>query len=435
LNPTGPDPEKTDRVMLVRKRISRIYFLRKFFDYPISIRPRTFLNLGWWRTLSAGMGYLKARFFKREEKTLEDFMVNRFGWPLYRMFFEHYTQKVWGQHPSELSPDWGAQRIKGLSLGKVLLNALQQPFSRSPQKDIGQKGKETSLIEQFLYPKYGPGQLWEGVAEQIREAGGSVLLDTRVVELDIVENRINRVVAEGPDGRVTIPCDQVLSSMPICDLVGACKGKEISSEALHTARTLPYRDFLSVGLEIRRLTLKNQTGIKTVNDIIPDCWIYIQERDVKIGRLQIFNNWSPYLVREWRKNIWLGLEYFCNEKDELHRMPSDRFIEFAIEELVHLGMIHGAEDVLDSVRVFIPKAYPAYHGSYRRFPIVRKWLDEIENLWCIGRNGQHRYNNMDHSMLSAMEAVRQIISGQRDTARVWAVNSEKEYHESGARRE
>jgi len=432
LSPNGPDPQKTDRVMLVRNRLSRIYFLRKFFDYPISIRPQTFFNLGWWRTLQAGIGYLEACIFKQSENNLEDFLINRFGRPLYRMFFEDYTQKVWGKHPTELAADWGAQRIKGLSLGHALKVALLKPFSKNRGEDIRQKKKETSLIEEFFYPKYGPGQLWEIVANEIREAGGTILLQTRATHLQIESNRVVHVEAEGPNGSISIKCDHILSSMPICDLVKACHGKKKSSEISQIASELPYRDFLTVGIEVKRLAINNHTGLKTLNNLIPDCWIYIQERDVKIGRLQIFNNWSPYLVKNWKNNVWLGLEYFCSEQDEIYRMPSQQFINFAINELVQIGMIQTHEDVLDAVRVFIPKAYPAYYGSYKQFPVIRRWLDQIQNLWCIGRNGQHRYNNQDHSMLCAMEAVQQIVSESREIDRVWAVNTEEEYHEAKA---
>lgn len=426
----GPDPEQTDRVMLVRERLSRIYFLRKFFDYPISIRPQTFLNMGLRRTVQAGAGYLCAHLRKRPERNLEDFMVNRFGWPLYRMFFEDYTRKVWGKHPSELSADWGAQRIKGVSLGKAIWSALQKPFRKAQKTDIRQKDRETSLIEQFLYPKYGPGQLWEAVAEEVKQAGGVLLKGTRATRLEFEGGRVVRVVAEGPQGPVTLDCDQVLSSMPLCDLVAACAGIDKPGEVAQVARDLPYRDFLTVGLEVRRLQLVNHTGIATVNNIIPDAWIYIQERDVKIGRLQVFNNWSPYLVREWRQNVWLGLEYFCNEQDDLYQMPAERLIEFAIGELVQLGIIRGKDDVVEAVRVAAPKAYPAYYGSYAQFGVLRAWLDRIPNLWCIGRNGQHRYNNMDHSMLSAMASARQIARGLDSKDPVWAVNAEDEYHET-----
>ena len=205
-------------------------------------------------------------------------------------------------------------------------------------------------------------------------------------------------------------------------------GDAVPSDVHDIAAALPYRDFMTVGLLVNRLKLRNETKIKTVGNIVPDCWIYVQEREVKLGRLQIFNNWSPYMVKDFENTVWIGLEYFCNEGDELWNMEDADFIRFATDELVKIGIVD-AEDVLDSVRIKIKKAYPAYFGSYAQFDTVREWLDGMENLWCIGRNGQHRYNNMDHSMLTAMEAVRAALSGSGSKDAVWNVNTEKEYHE------
>jgi len=426
---SGPDPEKVDRVMLIRDRISRIFYLRKFFDYPISLKPQTFINMGFRRTASAGFGYIASRFNKRTEDSLEDFMINRFGVPLYKMFFEDYTEKVWGVHPSKIAADWGAQRIKGLSLTKAVAEAIKKVF-RSGNKDIKQKSTETSLIEQFIYPKLGPGQLWETVASDIIDLGGEVRLNNKVVNVNIKDGQVVSVTVEQNDGeRKEIFGDYFLSSMPIKDLVESITGKDIPDDLKNAAINLPYRDFITVGLLVKKLKIKNKTKIKTVGDIVPDTWIYIQERDVKIGRLQIFNNWSPYLVKDIENTVWLGLEYFCNEGDEMWNMSDQDFIAFAKNELVSIGIID-EEDVLDSVRVRVKKAYPAYFGTYSQFPNIRKWLDEIPNLYCIGRNGQHRYNNMDHSMLTAMEAVRVIVDGTYDKSAVWAVNSEEEYHET-----
>jgi protoporphyrinogen oxidase len=216
--------------------------------------------------------------------------------------------------------------------------------------------------------------------------------------------------------------------MPIKDLVAAISGIEIPEEVKQIASELPYRDFITVGLLLDRMKIKNETKIKTYAGRVPDTWIYIQERDVKVGRLQVFNNWSPYLVEDYENKMFIGLEYFCNEGDELWRMDDDSFIKMAIDELVKIDIIE-PDAVLDATRVKIKKAYPAYFGSYYSLDKVRKFLDTIENLYCLGRNGQHRYNNMDHSMMTAMVAVDNITTGNSDKSAIWSVNTENEYHE------
>ena len=421
----GPDPEKTDCVMLNRERVSRIFFLRKFFDYPISVKWATFAGMGLTNTFRAGWGYMKAVFHKLPETSLENFYINRFGRPLYEMFFEDYTTKVWGVHPSKIGADWGAQRVKGLSIFALLKDVLARPFR---QTDKGQKNVETSLIEQFVYPKYGPGQLWTLAAERVQALGGEVLMEQEVVGIQLKNNQVTAVEVQTPDGKRTIECDYCFSSMPIHDLIAALKGIEIPSAVAKTAEDLPYRDFITVGVLAKKLRITNGTNIRTWQSRIPDTWIYVQERDVKVGRLQIFNNWSPYMVKDYLNTMFVGMEYFCNEGDELWNMPKDEFIQMAIDELVKIDVVE-AEDVLDSTQVKIRKAYPAYFGSYKNLGIVREFLDTIPNLWCIGRNGQHRYNNMDHSMLTAMEAVDNIVAGKTDKQNVWNVNTETEYHE------
>ncbi len=427
----GPNPESEDRVMLIRERVSRIFYLRKFFDYPISLKLQTFTNMGLFRTIAAGFGYISSRFHKREEKSLEDFFINRFGVTLYRMFFEDYTEKLWGVHPSKIAADWGAQRIKGLSLKKAVLAALSKIFgSRGSKNGIKQKNVETSLIEQFIYPKFGPGQLWETAASDIQSMGGEVRLNNRVVEVKVQNGKVISVIVEKNDGqKEEVFGDYFISSMPIKDLVTSIKGAEISSEIYEAADKLPYRDFITVGLLVNKLKIKNKTKIKTVGDIVPDTWIYIQERDVKIGRLQIFNNWSPYLLKNFKDTVWIGLEYFCNEGDNMWNMSDNDFIEFAKKELAKIDIID-EKDVLDQVRIRVKKAYPAYFGTYSKFTQIKEWLDAIPNLYCVGRNGQHRYNNMDHSMLTAMEAVNCITKNINSKDSIWAVNSEEEYHET-----
>jgi protoporphyrinogen oxidase len=418
-----------DRVMLLRKRVSRIFYLRKFFDYPISIKWSTFANMGLRRTMVAGFGYMLAKISRRKENNLEDFMINRFGAPLYHMFFEDYTEKVWGVHPRDLSPDWGAQRIKGLSLFGVLLQAFKNIGHKTGSLD--QKDIETSLIEQFLYPKLGPGQFWETVADEVTKSGGEIRMNSKVKEILFSEGKPSGVRYESLKGTVeTVHGEVVFSSMPVKDLVGSCQDIQVPEKVAEIAKELPYRDFITIGVLAKNLKLKDK---KNQAGLIPDCWIYIQERDVKIGRLQLFNNWSPYLVKDPTDTVWMGLEYFCNEGDELWTLPKEKFIEFAIDELVKLGIVD-RRDVLDATQVKVKKAYPGYYGSYEHFQEVQQWLDSIPNLYCIGRNGQHRYNNMDHSMLTAQEAVRVCLAGGGDKSSIWAVNSEESYHEEKDRK-
>ena len=422
LAPGGPDPEKEDRVMLLRRRVSRIFFLKKFFDYPISMKAETFKNMGFSRTMKAGFGYIGSAIVKKKEDSLENFYINRFGRPLYEMFFEDYTTKLWGRHPSEISADWGAQRVKGLSLTKAVIGMLTKPFRK---KDAA---VETSLIEQYSYPKKGPGQLYEVMAEEIEKLGGTILKNTKVTGIRLEEGRVKSVTAVGPDGEEQrFEADEFFSTMPVKDLVAGMDGP-VPADVRRVAEGLPYRDFITVGLLVDRLKIKNETKLKTVGNIVPDCWIYVQEREVKLGRLQIFNNWSPYMVKDPEHSVWMGLEYFCSEGDELWTMPDEDFIRFAKGELASIGVIDEA-DVKDSVCFHVKKAYPAYFDTYSEFDTVRDFLSGIGNLWCIGRNGQHKYNNMDHSMLTAIEAVRTVADGRRDKKLVWEVNTEKEYHE------
>lgn len=426
LHDGGPDPEREDRVILLRHRVSRIFFLRKFFNYPISLSKGTFVNMGLGRTLKAGFGYLGAVLHKRPENSLEDFYINRFGKPLYQMFFEDYTEKVWGIHPSKLGADWGSQRVKGLSVTAVLKDMLTKAFKR---KDSTGDKVETSLIEEFIYPKYGPGQLWELVAEEVRQKGGEVRMRAEVVKIHVHDGKVTGVDYRQPDGTLEhVHCDYLLSTMPIKDLTAALTGMDVPADVQRIARELPYRDFITVGLCVKKLKIQNRTKIKTWQGRVPDTWIYVQERDVKVGRLQIFNNWSPYLVNDYENTMWIGLEYFCTEGDELWQMEREAFIQMAIDEMVKIDIL-AREDVVDACQVKIKKAYPAYFGTYYELDTVKKFLDGIENLYCLGRNGQHRYNNMDHSMLSAMECVRNLKAGITTKDNIWAVNTEKEYHE------
>ncbi len=422
---TSTDPEKADEVMLRRRRVSRIYYLRKFFDYPVTLSMKTLRAMGLTRTVKAGLGYMATKLNRRPDDTLEDFYINRFGKPLYSMFFEDYTEKVWGVHPSRLGADWGSQRVKGLSVMAVVRDMVM--------KKLGLKGKgkvETSLIEEFIYPKYGPGQLWETTAARAVENGARVEMNTAVEAVNVGPDRnIHSITVRRPDGTVEdVRCDAFISSLPIKDLVKAIRGIDVPDDVRRIAQDLPYRDFITVGLLVPRLRIKNTTRLATVAQRIPDTWIYVQEREVKLGRIQVFNNWSPYMVADFENTMWIGLEYFCNEGDEMWTMPDEEFIDFAKKELESIGIIDAAE-VIDAVRIKVRKAYPAYFGTYYELDKVRDFLDSIPNLYCVGRNGQHRYNNMDHSMITAMEAANAILSGKEDKNAIWNVNTDEGYHE------
>jgi len=438
----GPDPEKTDYVMLCRSRLSRILFLRKLFNYPVSLNGDTIRNLGLWRMFKIGLSYLKVQLLPaREEKSLEDFMINRFGVELYRTFFRDYTEKVWGVPCSKISPDWGGQRIKGLSITKTVVHAVKQIFAGKKKEsstangsDIRQKDTETSLIGQFLYPKYGPGQLWETVAEKILELGGEIRMNAKVVGVNRDEcgKRVMSVFVD--NGRFTenVSCDYFLSTMPVKELVSAMDNVKnpVPAEVKRVADGLVYRDFITVGLLLDKLLIKNPAKPGTPESklkFVADNWIYVQESDVKLGRIQIFNNWSPYLVADPEK-VWIGLEYFATEGDEMWRMPDDEFIKFAIAELDKIDVAR-PDAVRDSVVFHIKKAYPAYFGTYGEFNKIREYVDPIENMFLMGRNGMHKYNNMDHSMLAAMEVVKCIREKSTDKTALWNVNSEEEYHE------
>lgn len=422
----GPDPAETDRVMLIRDRVSRIYYLQHFFDYPISLKWSTFQNMGLAKTIQAGFSYLHSVFHKLPEDSLENFYINRFGRVLYSMFFEGYTEKLWGRHPRDISADWGAQRVKGLSVAAVIRNVFGKLLP-------GRKKVETSLIEQFVYPKYGPGQLWETVAAEVERLGGRILKGCRVTGITLQDGSAHSVtyIRQGDDASPEahfLTADVCISSMPVRDLIAGLQGMAIPHGVQQAAAALPYRDFVTVGMLVKRLRLKNTTKYKTLGGLVPDCWIYVQEPDVKLGRIQIFNNWSPYMVEDPENTVWMGLEYFCEEGDAFWNMEEDACIAFAEGELVKMGILEPGA-VLDAHRERVPKAYPAYFDGYAHMDAVIAFLDTIPNLYCVGRNGQHRYNNMDHSMVTAFEAASAIRQGKTDKSALWKVNTEEEYHE------
>jgi protoporphyrinogen oxidase len=410
----GPNPEKTDLVMLIRQRLSRIFFLRKLFDYPVTLNYKTITNLGLWRIIKIVRAYLWIKIFPvRNIKTLEDFFISRFGRELYSTFFKDYTEKVWGVPCSEIAADWGVQRIKELSVLRAVFQALKSIFVRDGS--IEQKGTDTSLINQFLYPKLGPGQMWETVAHIVEEKGGVIVRNAEVNQINISGNSVTELsyINNITGIKTIVKGDYFFSSMPVKDLI-ASMGDKVPDNVKQVSQGLQYRDFITVGLLLTKL-----------NNPYPDTWIYIQEKDVKLGRIQIFNNWSPYLVSDPGK-VWIGLEYFCNEGDELWNKGDDEFINFAIKELHSINIIEKTA-VLDSTIIRMPKTYPAYFGTYSRFSEIREFIDPIENLFLTGRNGMHKYNNQDHSMLTSITAVNNIINGVSSKENIWNINTEEKY--------
>ena len=420
----GPDPETQDRVMLTRNRVSRIYYHHHFFDYPISLKMQTLKTMGFATTMAVGFSYLKTVFHKQPEDNLENFYINSFGKKLYGMFFEAYTEKLWGRHPREIDASWGRQRTKELSILGILKDMFSKVFMSKEQRA---KQVQTSLIEEFRYPKLGPGQLWELVAGEVEKRGGKVLLNCRVTGVNTQDGKVTSVTYTDGQTQRTEEADIFFSSMPVKDLVAGMN--DVPPDVSRVAAGLPYRDFVTVGLLVDKLNLKNETKLKTLGNIVPDCWIYVQDAGVKLGRIQVFNNWSPYMVKDAEHTVWIGLEYFCDEGDAFWNMSEKDCVNKAVAELISMGVLESPEHVLDSHREKVLKAYPAYFDTYDELPLVRNYLDSFQNLYCVGRNGQHRYNNMDHSMATAFEAVYDVTHGVTDRTNVWNVNTEQAYHE------
>ena len=419
----GRDPEKEDKLMLERPRVSHMLFLGKFFSYPVSLSKETLLNLGPVRVIRISITYVWARIFPvRKEKSLEDFFVNRFGRELYNTFFKNYTEKLWGIPASKISPDWGAQRVKGVSLSKAVIHAIRG-FFKKKGGDVSQKDVETSLIGRFIYPKYGPGQMWEEVARKVKEKGGQVLLNEKVSKIEYRDGKIASVTAtnQKTGEEKKHEGDHFVSTMPVRSLIRGM-GNEVPEKVKAAAAGLVYRDFVTAGLLLKKLCVG-----KDRKEMLPDTWIYVHEPEVKAGRIQIFNNWCPHLVRD-PNTAWIGLEYFCDKGDELWNKSDEEFLRFATEEMVKIKMIN-REDVVDSTIIRMEKTYPCYFGTYDDFGAIREFTNGIENLFLIGRNGMHRYNNQDHSMLTAMAAVENIATGKASKENIWEVNAEEEYHE------
>ncbi len=401
----GPD-------MLVRPRLSRIFYDGKMFDYPI--RPlNALLGLGPIEAVRVGLSFLRAQLFPvREERSFEHWVSNRFGQRLFEIFFKTYTEKVWGMDCSEIRADWAAQRIKDLDLAKTLRHALIGRFANGG-------AVATSLIEEFHYPRRGPGMLWERCRDILSEKGIETRLESEVVAIHREGQRVRSVELrppttgdDGPGSSFIAEAEHFVSSLALRDLLERMQPAP-PDEVLDAARSLKYRDFLTVALAV------------DAPDLFPDNWIYIHAPDVRVGRIQNFGNWSPEMLPNAETSS-LGLEYFVQEGDELWSMEDAKLIDLAAGECEHLGFIR-REQVVDGAVVRMPKAYPVYDAVYREaLDTVRAWLDGFENLTCIGRNGQHRYNNQDHSMVTALRAVRNLRGAALD---IWDVNVEDDYHE------
>lgn len=408
------DGSAVEQALLKKNRFTRIFFQGKFFDYPVKLNTTTFENLGLGETLKVGGSYLKSLLFARKENSLEDFFINRFGKKLYSMFFEGYTEKVWGRHPRDISTEWGSQRVKGLSGAVVLKNMLCKALGIKPKKI------ETSLAESFYYPKLGSGQMWEVTAQEAKVNGAEILMRARAIKIHRKpDNKICSVTYERDGKSYELPCDILLSSMPLKDLIAGMEN--VPANISKIAAGLPYRDYITVGVLVERL-----------NVTVPDHWVYVQGGDVKMGRFIVYNNWSPFMLKN-ANTVWLALEYFCQEGDDMWTTSDRDFAAFAIEEMIKKNLISSPEAVMDFHVERVKKAYPAYFDTYARIDELKTYLDASENLFCIGRNGQHRYNNIDHSMCTAFEAVKNILAGTIDKSNVWGVNTEKISPQTSAR--
>ncbi|HXH08122.1 MAG TPA: NAD(P)/FAD-dependent oxidoreductase [Vicinamibacterales bacterium] len=392
----GPD-------MLTRPRLSRIYYRGRFFDYPL--KPLNVLRgLGPLESLRVILSYLRVRIRPiRPEVSVEDWVSNRFGRRLFRLFFKTYTEKVWGIPCNQIGAQWAAQRIKGLSLVTAVTNML---FRRRGGRAI------KTLIDEFEYPRLGPGMMWEAFRADIEKRGASVLLSTRVVRLHHDGSRVTTVEVERDGRAAALPADLVLSTMPLRELVESLS-PAAPPEVRAAAAALKYRDFLTVAL------------ILDVADLFPDNWIYVHDPRARLGRIQNFKNWSPDMVPDPRRTC-LGLEYFCFEGDDLWTMADEELVALGARELDMIGLLRGAR-VLDGTVVRMPKAYPVYDEGYEQaLAVVRRYLERFANLQVAGRNGMHKYNNQDHSMVTAILAVQNFFGARHD---VWAVNADDEYHE------
>ena len=390
---------------LRRPRLSRIFFDGTFFDYPL--KPFGALrSLGLRRSLAILLSYLWVKMRPvRPEVSFEDWVTNRFGRRLYKMFFETYTEKVWGIPCRSISARWAAQRIQGLSFRTAILNMVTPALA-------GRRTPVKTLIEEFEYPRLGPGMMWDAFAARIEQLGGRVLLNARVMALDHDGRTVDAVEIECNGKRVSQPAASIISTMPLRHLVSGL-GPSTPPHVQQAGGGLRYRDFITVAVIVDR------------PDVFPDTWIYIHDPAVRVGRIQNFKNWSPDMVPDASQTC-LGLEYFCTAGDELSSMADDDLVTLARHELAIIGLVQ-PESIVDATVVRVPKAYPVYDATYEAaVAAVRKHVSGFVNLQTIGRNGTHTYNNQDHSMVMGMLAVRNLFGEKND---LWAIDSQDEYLE------
>ena len=397
--------------MLERPRSSRIYYNKKFFAYPLAAFE-ALRKLGIIESTLCVLSYLKAKMFPVKNPTnFEDWVVNQFGRRLFNIFFKTYTEKVWGIPCKEISADWAAQRIKGLSLSSAIWNALFKPSNKGSKDKVIK-----TLIDSFRYPKYGPGMMWETCTAKCKEMGVEVVMNCGVKHITKAAN--NKWTVETTDGRTLEGFDHVLSSAPMRELIAAVSPR-FPEKAFDSSQHLGYRDFLTVVL------------ICKDEDAFSDNWIYIHDPSVKVGRIQNFKSWSPYMVPDPGMACY-GLEYFCFEGDGLWNSSDAELINLAKKEIEQIGLTHDSA-VVDGYVVRQPKAYPVYDHSYKsNVEAVREALKDYPGLYLVGRNGMHKYNNQDHSMMTAMLAAKNIIAGE-EVYDLWDVNEDAEYHEGGDR--
>jgi protoporphyrinogen oxidase len=400
----------SDKGMRIDIRHSHILYKGQMYEYPIRLSTNMLRQFGILEGMAVVISYLKTLITKRKEISLEDFYINRFGKKLYKMFFEQYTYKLWGMSAKDMTPDWGAQRIQGISLMSVVRN-----FGGNNRRNI-----EKSFIESYRYPAYGSGQFWDCMADEIRRLGGSIVLNTEVVSLEYHEAKIRKMNCRNNEKNIDVECDKVISSMPLNELMLALNF--VPENIKKVARGLRYRDMIIVALEIPENDLGN-----CMEQYKSDSWIYVQDKKVCFGRIQLLNNWSPYVVVD-NRNYVLEMECFCTEGDTLWLMADNLVIQKVIEDLIECGFLKEHKNIQSGFVRRIQKAYPIYTEGYSNVGEIQKFVNDIDNLYCIGRNGQHHYNNMDHSMMTGLEAAQSILYN-RDKKKVWDVNIDKEYQE------
>lgn len=412
----GPDPEFEDPVMLGRKRYSEVYFNKKMFEYPVRINGATLRNLGMGNAGKAAISYFTGNIFKKKEHTLEDLYINCFGKQLYTMFFEGYIEKIWGRRPGQIIIDDIDTTVKG----EYLADILREMAEESIHKEAGIR--EESIMKEYLYPKHGAGQMWEHAAREFIKMGGKILYNCDVKEIETEDGKVTGVKYLADGEEIFCEADILISSMPVKDLIAGMK--DVPENISKIAGGLSYRDFVSIGVLVPELAIINISNIQTIGDVIPDSWIYVQDTDVKLSRIQIYNNRSPYTVARPKDSVWLGLEYYCNEGDYYWNMSDNKWKEYVKTELVKLGLIGRNTEIKSFRKDLVPKAFPSYFDTFGQFDEIIDYLDGFKNLYCIGRNGQHRCSNMDEVMGTSFEAVYNIINEIEDKTNIWRISSD-----------